>query len=134
MVVESTGFVECDDEEGSVPLWTGAKGFVDIFDYCLTIGDEARGVHGGGPNAAAGWVQKGEIRKLSGGCVGVELRQRLDEVGVVGGIRPVEPEGVCHGCVGDVVLPRVAGFGELLEDGPLVHGACEELGKRTDLG
>lgn len=45
MVVETTGLVEGDQEQGLVPLGTGADGVVDLLEQDLAGGDVAAWVH-----------------------------------------------------------------------------------------
>ena len=110
MVVETTGLIEGQDEEGLVPLGAGAECVVDVLDKGLSIGDQASWVHGACALSAAGRVDEGEFGQ--GACcgIGVEVRQWLGLVGVVAGESPVKEESVDHvgACV--VVLPGVVGF------------------------
>jgi len=125
VVVEAACFVESDEEGCFVPLRARTHRLVYILDQRLAIRNQTRRVHGRSPHTAATSREDGELGQAAGGGVGVEVGEGFDEVGVVGGVSPVEPEGVGHGGF-DVVGPGVVCFGELLEDGALVHDAvCE---------
>ena len=120
VVVETTCLIVGQDEEGLVPLGTGAEGIVDVFDEGFAVGDETRRVHGVSADVAAGWVDEGEFGELA--CVSSfkELLQRLGLVGVAALEGPVEEVSVDHAGRGVVVHPSVAAVGELLEDGFLL--------------
>lgn len=121
VVVEATALVEGQDEEGLLPLGTGAQSIVDLLDESLAIGDQAGRMHGGGANSAARGIEVRQFGKGTSRSVSVELGQGLDLVLVVGSIGPVEVACIRAGTAGrvDIVDPRVTGLGQLLEDGPL---------------
>lgn len=124
MVVEATGLVEAQDEEGLVPLGPGAQSVVDVLDQLLAVGDQTTGVHRVGADTAARGVDVAEFRQGTGCGIRVELFQGLDLVGVVGGVSPVVELGIGASATSrvPVVDPGVAGLGQLLEDGTLGEG------------
>lgn len=63
MVVEATGLVVGNEEQGLVPLRALANGIIDLLDEDLTVGDVTGGVHGVGVGAAAGGVNVREFRE-----------------------------------------------------------------------
>lgn len=71
MVAETSVFIKGQDEQSVFPLRTVADGFIDAFDEDFTIGDWGRRVER--LKATAFWVDIGELRKCSGGGVGIEL-------------------------------------------------------------
>lgn len=117
VVVESTGLVEGDQQQGLLPLGTGADGIVDLLEQDLAGGDVAGGVHGVGVQTAAGGVEVGELGEGAEVGVLVEVLEGND-VGLGVGDGPVEEEGVGgEGAVGAVVvLPGDALLGSNLED------------------
>lgn len=128
VVVETAGLIEGQDEQGLVPLRARAEGLVDVLNEGFAVGDKTSGVHGVGPDVAAGRINEGELGELAGIGGLEELLQGLGLVGVAAGERPVEEIGVDHLGRRVVVHPRVAVVGQLLEDRLLlqpVHGRLE---------
>lgn len=117
--MESTCLIVGEDEEGLVPLWTGAESLVDIFDEGFAVRDQTRRVHRVRADVAAGWVDKGEFGELAFVGGSEELLERLGFVGVATLEGPVEEVRVDHACGRVVVHPAVAAVGQLLEDGLL---------------
>lgn len=117
VVGETTSLIVGDQEEGLLPLRTGADSVVDLLDEDLAVRDVAGGVHGVGVGAAAGRVDVGELGQLT--QVGV-LEEVLDGdngvLGLLGG--PVEEHGIGQeGTVGTVVVaPGDAVLGGNLEN------------------
>jgi hypothetical protein len=104
VVVETAGLVEGDEQEGLVPLGTGADGIVDLLDEDLAERDVARGVHGVGVEVAAGGVDVGELGQEAEVGVLVEVLKGDDVLlRVLDG--PVEEESIGkEGTVGAVVV------------------------------
>lgn len=124
MISETAVLVEGDDEEGFVPLRGFAEGLVDSSHEVLAHVDRGGGVHR--HVVAAFWVDPAELRQGAGLRVGVELVNGLDVLGGVLG-DPVVEHGIRRETAGSdvggvfVVDPRDALFGQLLEDGVLLH-------------
>lgn len=104
MVEETAGLVVGNEQEGLVPLRAGTEGVVDLLDKDLTGGDFARGVHGVGALAAAGWVDVGKLGKLAEVGVLEEALKRNDILlGVLGD--PLEEHGIAEeSTVGAIVV------------------------------
>jgi hypothetical protein len=117
VVEETTCLIEGDEEEGLVPLGTGADGIVDLLEENLTERDVAGGVHGVGVEAAAGGVDVGELGEQTKIGVLVEVLKGHDvALGVLCG--PVEEHGIGQEVAvrAIVVAPRDALLGGDLED------------------
>lgn len=121
VVVEATGLIKRNKEQGVVPLGRGKERLVDFLQEGLAVRDQAGRVHGVGANTAARWVDVGELGELARGGISVEVRNGLNVVIVSTVVSPVEEGGVRASTTGRVivVLPGVAGLVQLLEDGPL---------------
>lgn len=128
VVVETTCLVEGDQQQGLLPLGTGADGIVDLLQQDLTGGDVAVGVHGVGVKAAAGGVEVGQLGEGAQVGVLVEVLEGND-AGLGVGNGPVEEQGVGEeGAVGAVVvLPGDALLGGNLEDAGDVNGRDIEV-------
>ena len=122
VVVETTSLIEGENEESLIPLRAGPECIVHILDEGLTLRDQPGRVHGVGALAAAGRVDEAELRQLAGSRIGVEVVHGLRQTLVAASEGPIKEVGVDHAGVRVVVLPRVAGLGELLENGALLEG------------
>lgn len=117
VVEETAGLVVGDEQEGLVPLGTGADSIVDLLDEDLAEGDVAGGVHGVGVEAAARGVDVGELGQETEVGVLVEVLERDDVLFGVLGDPAVEQSVRKEGTVGAVVvLPADALLAGDLED------------------
>lgn len=137
--METTSLVKAEDEEGLIPLGTGAQSVVDVLDQLLAVGDQTAGVHRVGADTAARGVNVAEFRQGTSGGIRVERLQGLDLVGVVGGVGPVVELSIGTRATSrvPVVDPGVAGLSQLLEDGTLRKGVIVKglvVGSVTILG
>lgn len=117
VVEESTRLIEGEQDEGLVPLGTGADGIVNLLHKDLTERDVAGGVHGVGVGATAGRVDVRKLGEQTKVGILVEVLHGLDvALSILGG--PVEEQGVGQeGTVGAVVVaPRDTLLGGDLED------------------
>lgn len=107
--MEAAGFVEGQDEQGLFPLGAGTEGFIDLFDEHFAGGDQARGVHRGGADAAARGVEEAEGGQVASGRVDEELGEVNDVVLKAGVVCRLEPRGL-GSCAADrvVVVPPLA--------------------------
>lgn len=120
VVVETSGLVKGDDEEGVLPLRAVTEGIVHLLEENLAVRNQASGVHRVCANATAGRVDVGELWEAAEVGVLVELVEGLHvRLGGAAGDGPVKVHGVTVAGYRCIVLPGDVLRGQLLEDGVL---------------
>lgn len=97
VVVEASGLVKGDNEEGVLPLRAVADGVVHLLEEDLAVRDETGGVHGVCANTTARGVDVGELREAAEVGVLVELFEGLH---VLLGVAAGDGRGEVHGVTG----------------------------------